>query len=92
VEALLSYATLRLRAEALGIVQADVAGAVLHLRFGAEAPLPPAGLVDLVRSRPGASLTPQGILRIPFASPPGPLASVTALIERLEAVGRASAL
>jgi transcription-repair coupling factor (superfamily II helicase) len=92
VEALLSYARLRLRAEALGIVLVDVAGTALQLRFGAEAPLPPASLVDLVRSLPGASLTPQGVLRVPFTSPPGPLPSMTALIERLEAVAAPSAL
>jgi transcription-repair coupling factor (superfamily II helicase) len=90
---LLTYAALRLRAEALGILQADLAGPTLHIRFGADGPLPPAALVDLVRSTPGASLTPQGVLRLPLAETgDGPLPSLQGFLSRLEAVAEPSGL
>ena len=58
---------LRLRAEALGLTQVDLAGGALHLRFGEAGPLPPEALVARVRAVPGASLSPQGgVLRVPF--------------------------
>jgi transcription-repair coupling factor (superfamily II helicase) len=90
---LLTYAALRLRAEALGILQADLAGLALHIRFGADGPLPPAVLVDLVRSTPGAALTPQGVLRLPLGeTAEGPLPSLEGFLSRLETVGQASGL
>ncbi len=91
VSALLSYASLRLRAEALGISQIDLSGARLNLRFDASTPLPPAALVAATRSLPGASLSPEGLLRAP-ASASDPLASVGALLDRLEAAPGAPGL
>ncbi len=83
VSALLSYAALRLRAEALGIAQVDLSGSRLSLRFDAATRLPPATLVEAARSLPGASLTPDGILKA-VPSTPDPLSSVSALLDRLE--------
>jgi transcription-repair coupling factor (superfamily II helicase) len=63
---LFAFASLRLRAEALGLVQVDLAGGALHLKFGVVGGVPADALVARVRSIPGASLSPQGVLRVPF--------------------------
>ena len=89
-DGLLAFADVRLRAEALGIVQADLAGAALHLRFGAPARLAPEALVAVVRSLPGASLTPGGVLRAPVAFPGDPLASLARLLQALESAAHGS--
>jgi transcription-repair coupling factor (superfamily II helicase) len=92
VDALLGYAGLRLRSEALGIVQADLAGGSLHLRFAPTTPLAPETLVPVVRRLPGASLSPQGVLRVPL--PPGSAAplALASVLRALEGVGAASSL
>jgi transcription-repair coupling factor (superfamily II helicase) len=91
VDALLRYASLRLRAEALGISQIDRQAAALHLRFAPSPALSPELVTALVRSRPGAALTPQGTLRLPVSSRDS-LDAVAAALEALEAETRASAL
>jgi len=83
VEGLLGYAALRLRAEALGIVQVDLGSAALHLRLAPETPLGGATLPAAVRAWPGATLSPEGVLRAPL--PAGRPAAV-ALGEVLEAL------
>ena len=92
VDGLLSYAALRLRAEALGLLQADLAGPTLHLRFGGETSLAPESLVNVIRSIPGASLTPHGVLRVPLTATAGPLQSLDSLLQHLEAFDPASGL
>src|SRR2546425_7466663 len=72
VEALLAYAGLRLRAEAVGVIQADLAGSALHLRFAAAIPILPDALVSAVRRLAGATLSPQGVLRVPMPAPASP--------------------
>jgi transcription-repair coupling factor (superfamily II helicase) len=84
VAGLLAYAALRLRAEALGIVQADLVGSRLSLRFDATTRLAPAALVAAVRSLPGASLSPEGIFKGP-GSASDPLTALGALLDTLEA-------
>jgi transcription-repair coupling factor (superfamily II helicase) len=86
VEGLLGYAALRLRAEALGIVQADLGTGALHLRLAEDTPLAGPALARAVRVWPGASLSPAGVLRAPL--PPGETAmpSLAAVLEALEAV------
>jgi transcription-repair coupling factor (superfamily II helicase) len=69
VEGLLGYAALRLRAEALGVIQVDLGAAALHLRLAPETPLGGATLPAAVRAWPGATLAPSGVLRAPL--PPG---------------------
>jgi transcription-repair coupling factor (superfamily II helicase) len=64
VEALLAYARLRLRADALGVLQVDLAGGALHLKLDEATPLPPQVLVAAARELPGARLTPDGSLRV----------------------------
>jgi transcription-repair coupling factor (superfamily II helicase) len=84
VEGLLAYAALRLRAEALGVLQVDLAGAHLHLRLSGEGSLAPERLVALVQAFPGAAFSPQGILRAPLWEPADPLASLDAVLERIQ--------
>ena len=70
VEGLLGYAALRLRAEALGVIQVDLGAAALHLRLAPETPL---GGAD--PSRRGAGLAggdPRPIGGPSGAAAPGP--------------------
>ena len=57
---LFAFASLRLRAEGLGLTQIDLAGGALHLRFTETARIAPEVLVAQVQALPGASLSPQG--------------------------------
>ena len=53
VEGLFSYAALRLRAEALGVAQVDVAAGAFSLRFGPDTTFTPEALVAAVATLPG---------------------------------------
>jgi transcription-repair coupling factor (superfamily II helicase) len=88
---LFAFASLRLRAEALGLTQIDLAGNALHLRFAETATIAPELLVARVRAIAGASLSPQGVLRCPL--PPGAevLAALQELVLHLEGDARALA-
>jgi transcription-repair coupling factor (superfamily II helicase) len=82
VDALLGYARLRLRAEALGVLQVDLAGGAFSLKLDEATPLPPQALVAAARDLPGGRLTPEGTLRI--AAGDGPvLTSLAAVLARL---------
>jgi transcription-repair coupling factor (superfamily II helicase) len=83
VAGLLRYAELRVRAEALAIVQVDAAAAALAVRFDARTPLQAEALVRLVRERPGAALAPDG-LRWPTAGE-DPMDALDGLLDRLRA-------
>ena len=85
-ETLLSYAALRLRAEALAAIQVDLSGSALHLRLAPETPLAGPPLFAALRAWPGASLSPAGVLRAPL--PPGrpALAALDEVLGALEAV------
>jgi transcription-repair coupling factor (superfamily II helicase) len=92
-EGLLAFARLRLRAEAVGVVQADRAAGALHLRLAEQGSLTPEALVALVRAMPGGSLSPAGVLKVPL--PPGaePLSALEDVLDALEAaVGAPPAL
>jgi len=84
VESLVLFARQRLRLEGLGVLQADLAGGALHLRIAPETPLRAEVVTDLVRRLPGASLSPQGVLRAPVAAGEAPLQALSALLDRLE--------
>jgi transcription-repair coupling factor (superfamily II helicase) len=88
VESLLLFARQRLRLEGLGVVQVDLAGGALHLRISPETPLRAEGVADLLRRLPGASLSPQGVLRAPVAAGEAPLQALSALLDRLEHTAR----
>jgi len=88
-EGLLAYVRLRLRAEALGVTQVDLAGGSLHLRFAPTTPLEPAAAVALVRGRTGAGLTPHG-LRLPLPADTAPVAGLDALFDALEEAPRSA--
>jgi len=83
VSGLLRYAELRVRAEALAVVQVDAMAAGLALRFDARTPLQAEALVRLVGERPGAALTPDG-LRWPTAGEE-PMDVLDGLLDRLRA-------
>jgi len=83
VEGLLRYAALRVRAEALAVVQADVAGAGLVLHLDPRTPLQAEALVQVARQRTGAVLLPDG-LRWPLDGE-GPMDALDRLLERLKA-------
>ncbi|MGE0452954.1 MAG: transcription-repair coupling factor [Vicinamibacteria bacterium] len=90
-DALLRYAGLRLRAEALGIVQVDRSERALLLRFGLPPPLAPEALVAVVGGLRGASLSPEGLLRAPLPAGGDAAPELDALLGRLEAVRGAGA-
>jgi len=87
VAGLFAYATLRQRAEALGIVQVDATQSALLLRFGPETTVPVAALVAARAALPGAALHPEG-LRAPLGPGQPPL---VALEQALTAVDQAAA-
>ncbi len=61
---LLTLAGVRMLADRLGVRAIDFAGGRVQIRFGADAPIDPQGLVRLTSERPGASLTPGTVLRL----------------------------
>ncbi len=81
---LLGYAALRVRAEALGVVQVDAAAGALTLRFDPRTRLDPEPLARLAAERAGARLLPDG-LRWPTPGEP-PTAALDALLTRLASV------
>ncbi len=83
VEGLLRFAELRLRAEALAILQVDAASTALALRLDARTPLQADALVRVVRERPGAALLPDG-LRWPTGGEE-PMDALGGLLDRLQA-------
>ena len=81
---LLRYAGLRLRAEALGLVQVDRGEKILALRFGPGAGVAAEQLVALVKRNSGASLSPDGLVRMPVAPAQDPLGALEATLSSLE--------
>jgi transcription-repair coupling factor (superfamily II helicase) len=81
VEGLLRFAGLRVRADALAILQVDAAATALALRFDAQTPLQADALVRVARERPGAALLPDG-LRWPTAGEE-PMDALERLLDRL---------
>ncbi len=88
VEDLLSYGALRLRTAELKLAQVDVSGTNLLLRPAPQAP-PIDALVALVRSIPGAALSPDGLVRVPLAGAE-PLVALEAVLGRLAALSAGS--
>jgi transcription-repair coupling factor (superfamily II helicase) len=80
VDTLLRYAALRAAAEAAGMSQVDAAAGALRVRFAPDPPLSASALVELVRARPGAALSPQGVLRVPLPAGTGALDGLAALL------------
>jgi transcription-repair coupling factor (superfamily II helicase) len=72
------------RADALGVLQADLGTHALHVRLGPQTPLAPERLVAVTRSLPGASLSPEGVLRAPLSSSAHALDALDALLGRLK--------
>jgi len=81
VEGLLTYAALRPRAEAAGVSQVDFLGRRLVVRFAPDFPLDT--VPALVRSLPGATLTPQA-LHMPLQAGEDAVAALESFLTRLE--------
>jgi len=84
VERLAAYARIRMRAEALGVHSVTSQAGRVHLRLAEDAAIDPDRLLELVRTTPGATLTPGRVLTLP--APPGDRlpAAVLSWLERLE--------
>jgi transcription-repair coupling factor (superfamily II helicase) len=89
-QGLLRYAALRARADALGVLQADLGPHALHLRLSPQTPVGPERLVAVTRALPGATLSPEGVLRAPLGGPVDALDALEALLRRLEETGTAA--
>ena len=61
---LAEYGRVRVRASGLGVEAIDREAARLVIRFSEDAQIDPGRLVEFVRSRPGITLTPAGVLRL----------------------------
>ena len=61
---LAEYGRVRVRASGIGVESLDREASRLVVRFGEDAPIDPGRLVAFVHSRPGAALTPAGVLRL----------------------------
>jgi transcription-repair coupling factor (superfamily II helicase) len=79
----LTFARLRMQAETLGIRQVERSSAALSLQLHAETPLPPEALLRFVQGQVGASLSPDGVLRLPTSTGLDPLASLAAALQAL---------
>jgi transcription-repair coupling factor (superfamily II helicase) len=82
VEGLLRFAQLRVAAESLGIVQVDLVGGGITLRFDSRTRVEPSALVALAGERPGAALLPEG-LRWPLEPTEDALLGLGAILARL---------
>jgi transcription-repair coupling factor (superfamily II helicase) len=90
VDGLLAYAALRIRSEMLGVQQADLGPAAVHLRLAPSTPLGGATLARVPEVLPGASLTPQGVVRVPVPASSRPLEVLDAVLSGLEGLVAAS--
>ena len=66
------------------MAQVDLAGGALHLRFVAPPPLRPEALVGAVRRLAGATLSPQGVLRVPLPPAASALLALGSVLQALE--------
>ncbi len=69
-DTLIGLASLRLAAEQLRIRAIDFVRGVLQVRFAEDSPISPDRILELAASRPGARLTPDGVLRVPLDALP----------------------
>jgi len=86
VDGLLAFAALRIRSEMLGVQQADLGTAAVHLRLGPATPLGGETLARIPKALHGAALSPQGVLRIPIVAASRPLAVLDEIVSALEAL------
>jgi transcription-repair coupling factor (superfamily II helicase) len=84
VDDLLHFAALRVRGAALGLLQVDAAAGALHVRFAPEGRAA-GSVVDVVKGWAAATLSPQGVLRLPLPQGGPPLGTLEDLVSALEA-------
>jgi transcription-repair coupling factor (superfamily II helicase) len=68
VENLFAFARVRREAEGMGILSIDRAGESLAVKLGEKSRVEPERLLEFLRSRPEASFTPNGVLKIRMAA------------------------
>jgi transcription-repair coupling factor (superfamily II helicase) len=86
VDGLLAFAALRIRSELLGVQQADLGASAVHLRLLPATPLGGETLARIPEVLRGATLSPQGVLRIPVVATSRPLAVLEEILAALEAL------
>ncbi len=90
-ENLLALASLKVLAERLHVRSIEYGSGRVQARFAEDAPVSPESLVALASSRPGVSLTPQGILRLELppsdAGAAGERGRLEAVRSLLQAIG-----
>jgi transcription-repair coupling factor (superfamily II helicase) len=84
VDGLLAFGALRVRSEALGILQADLGPGAVFLRLGPGTPLGGETLAQVPAAFHDAALTPQGVLRIPIVTASRPLVVLDGILSVLE--------
>jgi transcription-repair coupling factor (superfamily II helicase) len=87
-ENLLSLGAVRLMADRLQIRSIDYTSGRVQIRFAEDAPIRPEALVRLASTRPGASLTPSGLLRLELDGAPATSGTIRPAVDqwRLAAV------
>ena len=85
LDRLAAYGRTRLRADRLGVETIDRDGSKLVIRFRTDATIDPGRLVQFVRSRPGISFAPGGILRLDLRPAAGIAAPAEAAAPAAEA-------
>jgi len=81
---LADYARIRWRAEALGVQSVTNQAGRVHIRLAEDAAVDPDGLLELVRSTPGAALSPGRVLSLPSPRSSELPAVLLAWLARLE--------
>ncbi len=81
---LYEYARLRLSAERIGVTAITRQAGRVHVRFSERAAVDPDRALEVVRSTPGSSLTPGGVLALPAPESDRLLPALRGLLERIE--------
>ena len=84
---LLDLASLRLLAERLRVRSIEYGGGRVQVRFAEDSPASPDRLVALASARPGASLTPQGLLRADLPAAVSDRQRLEAVRDLLQGIG-----
>ncbi|MGH9400359.1 MAG: transcription-repair coupling factor [Thermoanaerobaculia bacterium] len=81
---LYEYARLRLAAQRIGVTAITRQAGRVHVRFGERALVDPARALEIVRSTPGAALSPGGVLTLPEPETGRLLAALRSLLNAIE--------
>jgi transcription-repair coupling factor (superfamily II helicase) len=84
VARLADYARIRSRAEAVGVQSVTTQAGRVHIRLAEDARVDPEGLLELVRTTPGTTLSPGRVLSLPSPRPSELTAALLSWLARLE--------